>query len=124
LSPSISSSPAEIGRLKRRFPALPGFTYSTPSRSTLAGLCEWPDHDHSHAGDAGIEIKPLQVVDRNRLYCPQTQQRGLGQLRGPGAGVVIASHGSQRRERGQLLKNAALADIAAVDDVIAPLQKG
>jgi len=40
---SISNSPSEIGRRKRRRPALPGLTNQTPSRSRIFGACEWPD---------------------------------------------------------------------------------
>src|SRR5690349_12980722 len=40
--PEMRSSPSAIGSEKRRGPALPGLTYSTPSRSSIIGLCEWP----------------------------------------------------------------------------------
>ncbi len=35
-----ASSATVTGNLKRRGPALPGFTYSTPSRRSMSGLCE------------------------------------------------------------------------------------
>ena len=37
LEPDTTSSPADTGRVKRRGPALPGFTYSTPFRSSIRG---------------------------------------------------------------------------------------
>src|SRR3954454_24013678 len=42
LFPEMRSSPSAMGSEKRRGPALPGLTYSTPSRSSIIGLCEWP----------------------------------------------------------------------------------
>src|SRR5690349_18503813 len=38
VSPAMRSSPSAIGSEKRRGPALPGLTYSTPSRSSIIGL--------------------------------------------------------------------------------------
>jgi hypothetical protein len=42
LPSAIRSFPTATGNLKRRGPALPGLTKSTPSRSMMDGLCEWP----------------------------------------------------------------------------------
>ncbi len=39
---SMMSSPTDTGSVNRRRPAAPGLTYSTPLRSTQAGLCVWP----------------------------------------------------------------------------------
>lgn len=41
--PVTVSSPTEMGSLKRRGPALPGFTYKIPFLRSTDGLCEWPD---------------------------------------------------------------------------------
>src|SRR5438105_950689 len=43
LSREIFNSPTATGSVRRRGPALPGLTYSTPSRFLTIGLCEWPE---------------------------------------------------------------------------------
>src|SRR5690348_7223504 len=52
-APLISSIATATGRRNRRGPALPGFTYSTPSRRSIHGRCEWPATTTSTLSAAG-----------------------------------------------------------------------
>jgi hypothetical protein len=45
------------------------------------------------------------------------------QTPGPRAAIVVAAHGGDRRQGGQLFQDARIADVAAVNDVVAAAQE-
>src|SRR6266568_3615653 len=50
-----------MGSLKRRGPALPGLTYSTPVFVTMFGRCECPETTTSIPAAAGSSSMPLRL---------------------------------------------------------------
>ena len=65
-----------------------------PKPGTLIGP-PWPYHTHQAAG-LGLPAPESQL--------PLPERNGLGQPRGPGAGVVLGSGGNQQRGLGRVVR--------------------
>ena len=76
-----------------------------------------------HAGRRRVEIDLREVVDRVEQHVAEWQQRGGRQSLGPGAMIVVAAYGGQRRDRRQCLEDRRIADVAGMHDVIGAAHK-
>jgi hypothetical protein len=63
-------------------------------------------------------------MDDVHEYVADTDQFGVGKTLGPGFTVVIASNGNQWRDDGKLIEYVGTADVAAMNDVVAPHEAG
>ena len=61
-SPAIRSSPTATGSLKRRGPALPGLTNSTPSRVSTLGYVRMPEDHHPESRRNRIDVQFRLIV--------------------------------------------------------------
>ena len=114
---------AEIGRRKRRGPALPGLTYSTPSRSSTDGRCECPETTTRDAGGAWLDVDLREIVDRVDHDLAERDELALPQLPAHAPRSLLprtAVTGATARER---LEDRRVADVAAVNDVVAAAQE-
>ena len=96
--PLTRRRPTAIGRVKRRGPALPGLTNSTPSFSRCWGLWEWPEITAQKPRRRGVEVELGDIVKDEDEGSTGLQHLGFGQRRRPWPPVAIAAHRRDRRE--------------------------
>ena len=80
--------------------------------------------DDLHARGTGFEIDLGEVVDRVDEDVAEAKELALAQARGPGAPVVVAAHGRDRGDGAKGVEHGGIAEVAAVDDVVAALEEG
>ena len=104
-APSTISSPIEIGSLKRRGPALPGLTYSTPPRGSTSGGANGRNTTCTPAAAGSMSSRAGRAARRCRRRPPPAVR--LRHAVGPGGAVVVAAHRGQRRDRRQRVEDVA-----------------
>ncbi|MCY1380393.1 hypothetical protein D9M69_682100 [compost metagenome] len=78
------------------------------------------DH-HANPGGSGGELR--QVVYRMHEHAASVQQGRFRNAGGPRLAVVVAPHHGQRRDGGERIEDAGIADVPAMHDEIAALQR-
>src|SRR6188474_117913 len=65
-----------------------------------------PGYHHLHADGVGLDVDLGEVVDRVEEHVAEPYQLALAQAGRPGAAIVVASHGGERRDGAELLEDA------------------
>jgi hypothetical protein len=80
--------------------------------------------DDLHARGDGLEVDLGKVVDHVDEDPAEAKELAFAQAGGPGAAIVVAAHGRDRGDGAKGLQHRGVADVAAVDDVVAAPEEG
>jgi hypothetical protein len=80
-------------------------------------------HHHLESPCYRINVKLSEIVNDIDENSSRFQNFRLGDLLGPSAFVVIAANRRDWRDRGQLLQNRLISDVASMDDEVTPMQE-
>ena len=80
-------------------------------------------HDDTNARSLRVDVKFGEVVNDINKNLADLNELGFLQLVGPGALVVISTHGGDRSDRRKLGENACVANVAAMNDEVTAPQK-
>ncbi len=72
---------------------------------------------------SGIDVDLREIVDRIDKHTADPQEVGFRNAGCPGFAVVVAPYNRQRRDRSQRFEDANIADVPAMHDEVAPLQR-
>ena len=79
--------------------------------------------DDTDSRSAGVDVEFREIMDDVDEYVTHSDQLGRGEVRRPRLRVVVASDCNQRSHDGEFIENLRLADITAMNDVVAAHEK-
>src|ERR1700677_2789834 len=87
------------------------------------GLVGMPRDHRANARRGWLDAEPCEIMNGVDWEVSHPHQLGLVERLGPRAAIVIASYGRDRSDRLQLGQDARVADVARMNDDIAPRQE-
>lgn len=79
---------------------------------------------HDEIAGCPLRVEGLEIVQQHECDAAEIALHALRNGRERGVAIIVAAHGDDRRDHGELIDDVHVADVTGMQDVIAALKRG